>query len=756
MASTHWLIPEFDVHFPQPIDRLIFSPPSTLWIGLSGSRHTLIRWDLETLRAEAILFPVPDAGTRALVLSPTARHLVIERAGITLLCDAQTLKPIRDLGPLPAELDPSAVITFSDSGLLFAHPTHSSDSPDLIIWQIRDSSTGEIVRTELAPDNQPLAAHLNRTRLQVIHQDGSLLEIPVIPTTPVETIPATETIRLVHAQYATNGQSVLAAEYLSPHQAPEQILIPLGGTLDDSLSPVALSTRFPWHRAPGIWTGLFREDPDPPIRVRGNTAQLPNHSAITTPGEVTAITTGTNLIFHGDSLGNLTCHRILPLPIPSQATISTPPADSAPLRKLCEFLAHPENHPATTFTGAESSKLQRTFQTLDLTPLVAAINHHKLRTPPADALALYHSRLASDPAAAKPIEDAFETYDPATIVSAIRAAGPHGPAAAKALELALESTHPEYITACLETSTQLPPLLAKLAVSRIAWLENRRADALTGWSRPFPSIRESQLREDWNGWEHADYSIALEKLRLGIEEILSSLEVPEDSTPEQRQAIAERLTHTTTLATVGRKRLATAALNAALAFANFPEESETTFQLAELARNLGAPAAPCLRAEAIALTSHGEYKKAYDRWLLLITNYPIAAQQPGDYAEASYTAFENAEPLKAMQILTTGLHRFPNDAHFALRAGWIALLTGNSERAYRFLLTGDQIGYPDDKLENATALLAIAAQQTGSFEDAAAYYDDLIRLDPAWQIPETIETLPWPNELKDPLRQLVP
>ncbi len=86
---------------------------------------------------------------------------------------------------------------------------------------------------------------------------------------------------------------------------------------------------------------------------------------------------------------------------------------------------------------------------------------------------------------------------------------------------------------------------------------------------------------------------------------------------------------------------------------------------------------------------------------------------------------------------------------------WVALLTGNAERAYRFLLTGRQIGYPAEKLENALALLAISAQQTGAFEDATVFYQDLIRLDPAWEDPKTLESLEWPEELKASLRQLV-
>jgi tetratricopeptide (TPR) repeat protein len=330
-----------------------------------------------------------------------------------------------------------------------------------------------------------------------------------------------------------------------------------------------------------------------------------------------------------------------------------------------------------------------------------------------------------------------------------------GPAAAKTLELALASTHPEWIEACLARATDLPPLLRKIALSRVAWLQDRKADALTVWPDVFPDLTQVRMREDWAGWEQADFSQALEKLRLCVGELLAAIEVPENPTPAQRKAIAARLSDPATLQAVGRTRFAKACLKAALAFAAFKDETATTFTLASRARDLGEEAAPCLRAEAMALTALGDYQKAHDRWITLITEYPVASQQPGDYAEAAYTSFENADPRQAMAILTTGLHRFPNDGNFALRAGWVALLTGNAERAYRFLLTGRQIGYPPEKLENAIALLAIAAEQTGAAEDAAAFYQDLIRLDPAWENPDTLESLEWPEELKESLRQLV-
>jgi hypothetical protein len=340
-------------------------------------------------------------------------------------------------------------------------------------------------------------------------------------------------------------------------------------------------------------------------------------------------------------------------------------------------------------------------------------------------------------------------------VSAIEASGNKGPAAAKALELALASPHPEWIQASLAQTADLPPLLRRIAVSRIAWLQGRKADALAPWPDVFPDLKQVRLREDWDGWEQADFGPALDKLRLCVGEELAAIDVPESPTPDQRKAIAARLDDPATMKSVGRGRFAKACLKAALVFAAFKDETETTFRLASRARELGEAPAPCLRAEAIALTALGDYQKAHDRWIALITEHPVDSQQPGDYAEAAYTAFENANPQQAMAILTTGLHRFPNDGNFALRAGWVALLTGNAERAYRFLLTGRQIGYPPEKLENATALLAIAAQQTGAAEDADAFYQDLILLDPAWEDPQTLESLEWPDELKSSLRQLV-
>jgi hypothetical protein len=235
---------------------------------------------------------------------------------------------------------------------------------------------------------------------------------------------------------------------------------------------------------------------------------------------------------------------------------------------------------------------------------------------------------------------------------------------------------------------------------------------------------------------------------------LATLELPEDHDAGQRHALLERLTDPETLRAVGRRRLASACLKAALAFSQVSGEAEAALLLASLARTHGEAPEACLRAEARALSLLGDHTKAHDRWILLLTEYPVATHEPADYADAAYTAFEVADPRQAMEILTTGLQRFPEDADFALRAGWIALLTGNPERAYAFLLAGRRTGFAADKVEHATVLLTIAAAQSGQADDATALFEELTTLNAAWRDPKTIEDLSWPDELKATLRQL--
>jgi tetratricopeptide (TPR) repeat protein len=785
LAETRWHFPETSIDHGQAIDHIHFAEPSSLWVGLSGESNTTVRWNLESMQIEATLFPIASSPTRSLTIDPSRRSMIVERAGVLLLCNAQTLKPIRDIGPLPEIFSPSSVVVFSPDGLLLAHPAFAAKDDPSFVWHLRDATSGEILRSSDPPEPQasrPLAAFLDRRKLRVLHADGSLFEMPVSPAEPAETTPASEPVELLEAHFAENGGSVLTLMNPGPHRAAELCVMPIEGEDDTSLAAASLLERFPWSRQPGIWSGLLENPEFAKLKIDDRTASLQTgrHPPIHRNSTITSLSISGDRIIIGEQDGTLTISRSLPVPFrKTDAPETKTPGDPslAALKHLTEALAGLRyDDSQRTFTRSDPGQrlqaltacdfkaLEELFPALDFTPVVSTIQSLNPNTAGPEALLALRDRVGrsglkpGDSTSGSPeiknIEDVFESSESEAVISAIGAAGNRGAAAAKALELALASTHPEWIEASLAQASGLPPLLRKLAVSRIAWLQDRKADALAGWPDVFPDLTQVRLREDWDGWEQADYSQALEKLRLCVSEELAAIEVPENPTPEQRKAVFERLTDPATVQAVGKARFARACLKAALAFSAFKEETETTFRLATIARNLGEAPAPCLRAEAMALTALGDYQKAHERWIKLITEHPVGQQEPGDYAESAYTAFENADPQQAMAILTTGIHRFPDDANFALRAGWVALLTGNSDPAYRFLLTGRQIGYPEDKLENATALLAIAAVQTGAAEDAAVFYQDLMRLDPAWEDPETIETLEWPEELKSSLRQL--
>lgn len=816
LGVSRWHLPEITLAHHLQVDHLQFAAPHTLWVSLSGLKNTLVRWNLESLEIEATLFPLACPETRSLVIDPTQRALVVERGGVVLLCNAQTMRPIRDLGPLPAALTPSASIVFSPDGLLVAHPVLAENSS--LVWHLRDASIGDIIRSSepsRPEDPLPLAAVLDRKVLRVMRHDGSLWTMPVSPVAPVAVTVPLEPAAFLYARMADDGSSVLVLKDLGPHLAPVHELLNLGTGDDSSLAPARLLESEPWTRQPSIWTGLWRTDFFA-AKIRENTASLPFTDALRATSPITAAVFSGDRSFIGSSDGAVTIHRIIPAPKIIREPSSPAALDAVALRalgNLTEALAGGIYDSGTrkfakstleqrldAFNHCDFDALRRSFPKLDFAPVIAAFQAFKPATPALEAsiplwerlsradadgaswpvllektqdltTTAWHQQLAAAVVArsskevvnpdASPwlaplkIEKIFNSGAAAAIESSIAATAGKGAAAAKSLELALASTRPEWIDACIARATDLPPLLRKIALSRSAWLQERKADALAVWPEVFPDLTQVRLREDWDGWEQADFSPALENLRLCVGAELAAIELPANPTPEQRKAVADRLNDPATLRALGRTRFAKACLKAALAFSSFKDETATTFALASRARELGEAPAPCLRAEAMALTALGDYQKAHDRWISLITEYPVASQQPGDYAEAAYTSFENSDPRQAMAILTTGLHRFPNDSNFALRAGWVALLTDNAERAYRFLLTGRQIGYAPEKLENATALLAIAAQQTGAAEDAAAFYQDLVQLDPEWKNPKTLESLEWPDELKASLRQLV-
>ena len=775
LRETVWNLPEVTLDHSLPIDQLNFAAPSSLWVSLGGETNTTVRWNLDSMRIESVLFPAANCKTRSLVFDPGHRSVVVERGPVSLLCNAETLKPIRDLGTLPEYLTPTAVIVFSADGLLSAHPGYASENDHSLVWQIRDAASGEMIRTsepltEGAP--RPLAAWLERRQLRVIHADGSLLEMPVSPVEEIRRTPLAEPLTLLQAQFSADGNSVLALQQQGPHEPPLQSVISYSEVDDGSLTADALARRLPWSRQPNIWSWLLNDPEKAPFAISGNTVQILTgpHAPVALTSPVTAAAFGGKSVITGESNGTVTIHRLLPLPVPNTDERKPGMIDKASLtdlKNLSEALAgmrYDETTRAftrlsfearvTAFDACNFGTILALFPRLDFAAVSVEFKSIHQRTAGPEAFELLRERRAHAlPQAANPLEETFRAGDPAAVLTAIQAAGGSGPAAATALALALKSEHPEWIVACLTAANNLPPLLRQISLSRMAWLEGRKADALASWPEIFPELADVRLREDWDGWEQADFKPALDDIRRCVRGELDAIQVPTSATPEQRKAIAARLADPATVVAVGKRRFAEACLQAALAFSAHKEETEVTFQLANLARNMGAAPEPCLRAEALALTALGDYVKAHPRWIELITEHPVETTLPGDYAEAAYTAFENSDPRQAMEILTTGMHRFPQDGNFALRAGWVALLTGDSERAYRFLREGQRIGFPAEKRENATALLTIAAAQTGASDDAAVYFQDLLKIDAAWADPATLDTLDWPEEFKATLSQ---
>lgn len=815
LAETVWNFPMLTLRHPQAVGHLAYAAPDTLWVNLAGSTDTTLRWDLAKREIASVLFPRNDVTTRAMVFGPGEKSVVIARGPVTLLCDARSLKPVRDLGPLPDSVTPAATVAFSPDGLLMAHPAVADGKT---IWQIRDVATGEVLRSSEPADiksPRSLAATLDRSRLRVLHADGSLMEMPVSPVEAVENIPIPDPVELLDAQFSTDGKAALTLVSEGPHQPPVQSIISYQDSDDGSLGLAALTRRFPWNLQPNLWNGLMRDPETAPFSVRKHSLKILTtpHAPMVATGTITAAAFAADRVVTGSDNGEVIIHQLLTAPVPKTEIAGTAGPerltadDLAALELLCEALAgvrhddrertFPRIDAAVRVIAARTCDFEtvtKIFPTLDWAPLkqsLAALTPDDAKPaawiPLWDRLAradftgkswpdiltrsaalagtAWHDGLTaavkgeddgkSPWLAGRRIAQVFASGDEASISAAIRDAGGQGPAAAAALALTLKSEHPEWIDACLESATQLPDFLRQIASSRAAWLRGQRAKALSPWPEEFPTLSEIRSRQDWQGWEMADFEPALEAIRRNVQDELVAIEVPENATPEQRKTVADRLADPETLETVGKPRFALACMKAALAFSSHKEDAETTFGLASTARRLGAPPEPCMRAEALALTAMGDYQKAHPIWIELITEHPLETQIPGDYAEAAYTAFENADPQQAMTILTTGMHRFPQDGNFALRAGWVALLTGNSERGYQFLKAGKSIGFPAEKQENALALLTIAAAMTSAYDDATVYFNDLVRLDPAWAERATLDTLEWPDELKSVLGQFM-
>ena len=774
-AGHAWAMHEVRIHIGSKVDHLVFREPDSLWVASSNEWNTVSRWSPETLTVEAVLFPLKGAAMRSMLVDPSGQWMVVERHGRALLCDARSLKPIREIGVLPEGMTPSSAIAFSSDGLLMAHPALDAADARKLVWHLRDAKSGELIRSSESfteSSRRPLAAFLDRKEFKVMHSDGSLWVMPVSPLQPCRWEDAKEPLDLKHASYAPDGQSAHVWTQKSPQDEAHVMVMPSGAALEESAE---LLKQHPWSFHPSAWSGLYRGFSQAP-RVEGDCTWVGNENAapIRSEARITAAHQSSNHVMVANERGHIDFFRTIALPLKHGGKHESRVVDAAVIASLQKIacaltglgldvksgeMVKPDAE--ARFAAARACDfdlLSDVFPVVDFSGLREALDGMEFRQSNELSVSMLESRLVeADPESAgdgAEIAEVFASGDVPRIIASIESVDPSGAAAAKHLQFALASNDASLIEACLRRFSDMPAVLHKLAHSRIAWLQQRKADAIASWPEPFPEYESIRLAEDWQGWEQADFASAFHALRECVTKEIDSLKLPPEPSVEQLQALAARFEDQEIMRAVGRTRYAKACIEAAFGFCKFKDYAQTALTLATRARNFGHPPEPCLRAEAMAYTALGDYRKAHDRWLLLITEFPVATHESGDYAEAAYTAFESADARQAMEILITGMHRFPRDADFALRAGWIALLTDHDERAYRFLLGGQQIGYRAEKVENATALLAIAAMQCGAKEDASAYYVKLVESDPAWKDAKTIEALDWPVELKSALESV--
>lgn len=742
LGRTVWHFPDLTIRHPLPVERLVAGSEGVLWVGLGGENGTVARWNLADLSLDAVLFPVADTVPRSMIPCPRGKRLVIERAGVLLLVDATTLKPVADLGGLPQNVTPESVIVFSPDGLLFAHP---ADEDGRVVWLLRDAQSGQVLRRyepEAESDlPRPLTAILDRRQLRVLHSNGGVATIPVSPVDPLVIELPDEPWQLVHAQYSADGGSMLGLVDRGPLEPA--VLKCLPADAEDRVGEWMREWmwRFPWSRQPGIWHGLMRDAERAPWSVSHDTLffHAETIAPIQAPAAVYAVARATEAVFVGCGDNRLVRFQLLPVP---------DAREKAHAEVVDKAAADAFAHLAAALCGIHYDEDRGKAAVLDVSARLAAARN----CDPVALAAMFPGldfsvtleRLGAitpqvaDQAAVHPLAARLERADPK----------------AAALAAALEAAKPGEIANCLASAGDMPPLLRALAESRIAWLEDRKMEAIARWPEPFPDYRRLRLTQDWDGWERPDFGPLLDAFRDDVQGELATLRLPDQATPAEREALFERLTDPQTAQALGRPRWAGFCLEAAEAFSAFADEAERTLVLAASAYQIGADPAAALRLMAQAHAATGDHEAAHKRWIELISDQPVESHVPGDYTEAAYTAFETSNPEQAMEILLAGIRRFPGNADYALRAGWIALLTGEAQHAYRFLLAGKQAGYAAEEIEHATVLMAIAAEKSGELFEADTLFGELIANHPEWGDPATIEALDWPEEMKSTLRQL--
>ncbi len=640
LSSTDFAVPVTALHHPFPVLRFAASEKN-LFVAIGGDHPTVIRWNLSAEPfVEALMFPAKASGISHLSLSPNSRYLLVHRDRTSLLCRADSLKPIAAFDPFLETLEAETCQPFSVNSLFVATP--SADPNGLTTWCIRDTATGQILRSETIRHlSTPVASTFEGATLRIITNDGNGIAIPLqgdieqITTarTPNTLEPTDSTIILTDAKTLTVTRTIR----LNPKQITN-----ITENIINSLSSYKLDPT----------TQTLSEIP------------IPNRLKI------------------------LSAHY--PEIIPPTLKIFS--ADTPVNRRLAD--AYPDQFPELTARARSHADLiRRVFATGDRDAILA-------------------------------------TIDSAT----------HGIPLATALYLAVESQNPALVNHALKKTTELPPALRSFA----------KRESPTN-----ANLEHLRTIEDWHGYESPDFSPLFNRLHRNRHETLTALTLPAQPTEDDISAFSLRLTAPATLETLGKPLLAEKTISVAQRLSEMPEHAATAIQLADHAQTLGTHPAACLRARATAHTTLNDSQSAHTTWIDLITHQPEQAHLPTDYTEAAHSAFETGDARQAIEILNTGLFRFPNFPSTAIRSAWIALLTDHCEDALRYLEHAAKLGLPPAEIETTTALFAIAHAKIGDPEMAASHHAQLTTISPKWNNPENIETLIWPESFKQSLLQII-
>lgn len=631
LASTEFRIPTIRLTHPYPIVSVIRNG-NNLFASLGGPYPTVIRWNLENIpHVASVLFPIKAETISHIAVAPSGKFILIQRDATHLLCHADTLKPITSIGTLPPGLDPAALLAFSENSLLFAHPV--SGPNQTFTWQIRDSATGEPLRTETFPAfPKPFSAFFNGTSLHIVLDDENQLTIPLV------------------------GE--------------------IGKEPGDSRFPAPI--------------------PSSDFTIDGQIIEL--HQTI--PSEISSSVSLATLTGYTLDSGSQTLEEI---PVPER------------LQELSEILPDiPSTLKLYSARGVIEDRFAAAFPD-EFPELTSAGRAH-----------------------AEIVRSSFSSREKPAILAMIAALPETGLPTSTAFLLALQSGDPDLIAAISRKAQNLP-------------------DALKNLNRPggsVPDLKVLRQTQDWIGYESPDFSPLFESLDAEKTATLSGLDLSESPDDEEVHSLLVKLLDRENLGKLGPKPLSEAAITAARNLSENPRHATSALEFAALARRMGAHPAETLRVQATAYSTLADFDSAHRTWLDLITNQPEASHLASDYTEAAHTAFEQADPRQAIEILETGIFRFSEDVSFAIRAGLIALLTAHPEHAARYLTHATSLGLPPAEIENTTALLAIAHIQLGDPETARSYLEQLKAIDESWSSPESIEKLPWPEPLKASLRQL--